>query len=257
MKTPGNRWLGTAVIISGIAGLIISGCSPKVSLESHAAITNSVPAPPPFPTALKTPIQCAYYIKEVETSVSSEGSTPRHILPALAATLFISDYIMAAQADTNHLPLTKAAIIEAFQSTPFQPSFIIDRLSSYSRFSGTLSEHYESAKRVGDSVQNVEAVLRDAGLQVDYKSDLLMDCLRLAGLQTHVEDAYGARSEEYPTFADVATACHQSFGRVFEYRFKTRYGMSEQTASNLVEKVSIVTITNLSPAAFEMPALLN
>lgn len=203
---------------------------------------------------------CAVYIDQVYSNVPAQRGAARDLLVGLQSLLFTGDYIMASKKDSN-IPLTGQAISQTFSEVSKNQDTLKSLLQRYSSFPEDLPEHYQRARAnpaAGTQISQIESAIADCGVQIDQSSDLLIDCFRLAGLATTVRDEFGPRTsltDDSTPMPEELHACLDSFGQVFSYRFRERYGLPQAEASNLVARLSSLHLDAISEAMYQVPAV--
>ena len=145
----------------------------------------AVPAATVFST--NAAISCAQEMVEIIQSLPVQRASARNQMETLAATLFISDWIMECRRTGK--PVTPAEVAAAFSAATGLPGKLVtDRLSQYSRFQETLSQHYNRCLENNPELKAVSDVVAKSGVGLNYESDLLIDCWRLVALRTDAQE---------------------------------------------------------------------
>jgi hypothetical protein len=266
MKT--RHVLVLLLIVGAIAAFLLW---PKPASDQGVNTSTAEPRPPPAPQpgaasasgtddSLAHAGEMASFINQFIESLPPENRAA--IVPHLRgiqAIFFASDYIMAAKTNRG-LILSQSAMLAAFARVQPDTSELNKRLPTWAERPDGLTEHYRNISEVPqakESIKAIKAAMADNGVRVDTESELLMDCIRYAGYNTGLQEAYGPNPKESEPTPDPAALNEfsEAGDAVFQHRFVNYYGLDPGAVSNLMNRIKAVRIYGLSSSDAQIPVV--
>jgi hypothetical protein len=253
-----------------VAFLLRPWAGPKPTGVQNTKTSTAESRPPPAPQPGAAPEngtddsltragKMAAFINEYIDSLPPDRAGIVPHLRGLQAIFFASDYIMAAKTNSS-LTLSKSAILAAFAKVSTNTSELDSRLPTWAWRPYGLTEHYRNISGVPEakeSIKAIKAAMTDNGIPVDTESELLMDCIRYAGYNTGLQEAYGPNPREGEPMPNPAAlkAFSECADAVFQHRFVEFYGLNPSAVSNLMNQTKDVRVYGLSQADSEIPVV--
>ena len=225
--------------------------------------------------------------------IPEERASARLQVQGLSAALFVSDYLLAEAAKGTG-KISQERLLAAFTNScnaagfPVTENLFRSALWSMPLENGgpsSYSDHYSLVRKnnqMRPGVEMIEQAIASSGIDI-RESELKLDCIRFASLQTEMEEFYGkdvqnsldsAKQEfnaetgggkfqsavdPFPNARSAAIAEHQaswdSLKPLLQWRLKERYGYEESAADQLAIQILAVRINGASPAELRPPAL--
>lgn len=256
-------------------------------------------APAKNPLLLSKADNCLRFIAAIAETTPEKRQTVKAQLFGLAAALYINDYVLAAP--DIALPKTSAGISNALLNAVGGLSEVTaaaleqamsSNLQQYSRLEESLPQHYQRIgenRKLAPAIESIGQVIQKSGSSVNPQSDLLLDCLRFAALQTEFDEFYGVDAsnrleslkrdlaKDYTrrdgqilpplnqayieeigktVMANVQaerSASADLLNQILHWRLTERYGMPAEASGSIARLVLATTAYGASPADLHVP----